>query len=188
MIQRVQSIYLFIVAGILVFLSLGIVICSTNTIKKNQFRVIKTVNTQGIFAKVLPFSSIDTKNTAQLETIYGAPISKEKEAVNISVFIFPFYIITGILALLSLFTIFCYKRLKLQYKLSKLIFLGSILLIISGVVSYYFLTMNEIIGAYRIISFDIGSYCLVGILIFSYLAQKGIKKDLKLIQSVDRIR
>ena len=86
----------------------------------------------------------------------------------------------GIVAVLSLITIFIYKKRKLQIKISYTM----ILLLVLAYVLYFILNLKSL-------SFSGIQYTFVFPLIsviFIYLAIKGIKKDEKLIRSLDRLR
>lgn len=81
--------------------------------------------------------------------------------------------------------LFSYKNLKRQLKLSQTISFFTLMLFIEITVLGFggFLLDNT-----KSIVPSLGYYLLPIILILNFLAQKGVKKDKKLLDSVDRIR
>ena len=88
-------------------------------------------------------------------------------------------------ALLSLFTLFSFKKRSLQLKL---IWLN--VLLILGLLVFMFFTIDQARtalpspgGAYRL-----GAFVPIVSLVFLFLARAGIRKDIKLLKAYDRLR
>lgn len=81
--------------------------------------------------------------------------------------------------------IFSYKNLKRQLKLSQTISFLTLMLFIEITLSAY---GGLLINNAESIVPNFGYYLLPITLILNFLAQKGVKKDKKLLDSVDRIR
>ena len=110
----------------------------------------------------------------------------ELQAIDISPKDFPVYLVVNLLTIvLLLISIFLYRNLKLQKKITKL----SILLVcgsaVTGAVIMYGPNAPE--GTVAPI-FAGGVLLLVGAVIFATLALRGIKKDQRTLASYDRIR
>ena len=87
-------------------------------------------------------------------------------------------ILTGISLLVSLITIFLYKNRKLQFRLC----LGGVLLSLLIIV-LYFDEVKNLSG-----SISLSAVFVFAILIGYILAAAGIRKDQKLVKSLDRLR
>ncbi len=87
---------------------------------------------------------------------------------------------------LSLFAIFSFKNLKRQFKITIYIISGSILCVISCFFTIY--TQSEKFKFFDGRFHLYGWIYLVIIFIFSILASRFIKKDIELLNSVDRLR
>lgn len=151
MIQRIQSVYLIIVAGLMLamlFLPLGYVVVDLN---------IQVFNVFGIFSMTEP------KVQVTPWALYLLPICS---------------------AVLSLITIIFYKRRKLQVNMCYLI-------IFSLLLFYVFLFMYTYVPGERYatnIEFVVATAFPLVSIILEGLAIRGIKKDDKLVRSLDRIR
>ena len=87
-----------------------------------------------------------------------------------------------VLVLINLLTIFLYKNRKLQMRLNRLSVL--LALTIAGFMLYeYFLGED-----YNIRAIQLGQYVPALVILFNLLALSGIKKDEKLVRSMDRLR
>jgi hypothetical protein len=90
-------------------------------------------------------------------------------------------ILTVVVAIGSLITLFLYKNRKLQIKITTALLVLSIL----DLVLYYLQTKNFVPTDW---SFDLTAVLALAIPFFLILAIRGISKDEKLIRSVDRLR
>jgi len=96
--------------------------------------------------------------------------------------------ICGLGALLSLVTIFLYKNRPLQKKLGYLIITLAIILPIVAVLLY----TNDSLALDQVdqveITDSVGLYLPIGMILFTALAVRGVSKDSKLVESMDRLR
>lgn len=98
-----------------------------------------------------------------------------------------FYLLTIVIFALIIQAIFSYKSLKRQLKLANLIIYIHALVVLFLVSVFAF--GKKMFGlAYDTTEVTIGFYGIFLSLIFSFLAMQGVKKDKKLLDSVDRIR
>ena len=98
-----------------------------------------------------------------------------------------FYLLTVVLFAFIIQAIFSYKSIKRQLKLANLIIYLHALVILFLVSVFAF--GKKIFGLeYDATEVSLGFYALFISLIFSFLATQGVKKDKKLLDSVDRIR
>ena len=88
-------------------------------------------------------------------------------------------------ALLSLISIFLYNNRKVQLKLTYITVTIAILMPVVAVLIFY----NQMTGLETTaINDDLGLYTPIGSVIFGILAGRYIKKDQKLVSSMDRLR
>ncbi len=98
-----------------------------------------------------------------------------------------FYIATILIFAFIVQAIFSFKSLKRQMKLANLIIYLHALVILFLVSLFVF--GKQMFGLeYETTEVSFGFYALFLSLIFSFLASQGVKKDKKLLDSVDRIR
>jgi hypothetical protein len=89
-----------------------------------------------------------------------------------------------LILLLSFIAVFFYRKRKIQMKLAGgLIFL--VCLLILGSAFYYFFVTKQYTGEIRL---GLNMLILPVMLLASYLAYRGIKKDEELVKSYDRLR
>ncbi len=94
--------------------------------------------------------------------------------------------IAGLAALLALYSLFRYDNRKLQMKLGAL---NALLIMIDVVLVVYLIyTGEKEMGQSSKGAFHVGFYLPLAALIFNSLANRFIRKDEKLVRSVDRIR
>lgn len=95
-------------------------------------------------------------------------------------------ILAGLGALIALIAIFLYKNRPLQIRLSYLVIIMGVLILIVASVLFY----NEAAAIYEKAKIDdhIGLYMPILSLILGFVAAKFIRKDEKLVRSMDRLR
>ena len=98
------------------------------------------------------------------------------------IWIYPATILVTVFILIAIFS---YKRLKVQFKMSNRIKFGLTFMLI-------FLTLNAYLGVFvkntETVVLGPGYFLFAIAVVFTYLASWGVKKDKKLLDSVDRIR
>jgi len=96
-------------------------------------------------------------------------------------------ILTSLVLLILLFsfiTVFFYRKRKIQMKLAAVVIILVCLLLL-GSVGYYFFVTRLYTGEIRL---GLNMIILPVMLLFSYLAYRGISKDEELVKSYDRLR
>jgi len=126
----------------------------------------------------LPFAEIIQNNELYVFSFRGIVTQGTVEETGLSLALF-----IGLIMLLHVYTLFCYKKRILQIRL--LVF--SILLLIGLFGLFYFFTYYTF-GDTANISFKIAVVFPLIAVILDYLAIRSIGKDEALIRSVDRIR
>jgi hypothetical protein len=91
----------------------------------------------------------------------------------------PILILTVIILLASLITIFLFKKRKLQLRISLLCLFLSLL-----VIALYFLQVKNYIQG----SYSLSAIFAIAVPVLLILAARGIRRDEKLVKSLDRIR
>lgn len=162
MIQRIQSVFLFFVAAVMIaFLFLP------------------------IWGKV-DFDAREVINLNAFQLIYTQENPAGEEIILTVKDTFWVSIIAILSAGIALFSIFQYKNRLRQIQLGAL---NALLMAGTIILSYYYSTIGEKMlptdypGEYKI-----GFYVIIAALLFNMLANRFIRKDEKLVRSADRIR
>lgn len=146
MIQRIQSIFLFLAGGA----------------------------SLGLFG--LPFAT--TPQAIESSMIFGDALYNVNDQVGLSV-------LFGLAGALALIAIFLFRNRGLQSKVS----LSALILNIGGLVfALYYLTQNLTEAGKAAIEFAFGAIFPIIAVFFCFLAYRFIKKDDKLVRSMDRLR
>lgn len=98
----------------------------------------------------------------------------------------PLVVLAVIMTALPIYTLFRFKKRNHQIKMCQLDMLLNLVFAVL-VLLYYVPNIQKTIGS-EMVAFKIGTYIPVVSLIFNLLAIKGIRKDIELLRSVDRIR
>lgn len=175
----------------LIMVTIGTDIFVTTVKKENTFSMTTHSNVYGVQRDV----SIEGDLTEKEATFIKQSIEKievpEEDLNQIPTLYFPFYSIGILLAMLTTLTILSYKKLKRQIKLGRVLFVLNFLGF-GTMLALYYLLRNETAGlaeSYEVTNeLGFGFYCIVIATAFSFLANIGIRRDIKLIQSIDRIR
>lgn len=101
------------------------------------------------------------------------------------IFFLPLIGLTFALIVLPLVAVFNYKRLQQQLRWMRINMFLSILLI-AALLLYYTTNIATLVGVEP--NYAAGVFIPLFVLAFSFLAMRGIKKDVKLLRSVDRLR
>jgi hypothetical protein len=102
-----------------------------------------------------------------------------------SSFLLPLSIIAALVTVLPLLIIFMYKNLGGQLRLVRLNILFNLVLI--GLMFFYYAEELKVKTAVEA-DYDLGVFLPLIALVFLFLAMRGIKHDIKLIRSADRLR
>lgn len=98
----------------------------------------------------------------------------------------PILIFVAAIAVISITAIFLYKKRPLQMKLTQIgIFLN--ILLVMGILFFYIDQIEQVTGTMANYQ-DIGIYLPLISLVFLILANRFIRKDEKMVRSVDRLR
>lgn len=100
-------------------------------------------------------------------------------------YLVPLTILTSLLVINPLITLFLYKNLKRQYAFTRINIFLSILHI--GLTFFFYIDQIEKV-VFVSPDYRLGVFMPLAALVFSFLAMRGIAKDIKIIRSVDRIR
>jgi len=128
----------------------------------------------------------DNFGTAMAIKITGIYQGVSEGVVQIKSFILQ-TIVTVVLALMPLVTIFYFKNRKKQLQITYL----NIFLVILLAVWFYVSSNNAVVEINKTLALEnigIGALLAPLNIVFLYLAAKGIRNDEKLIKSVDRLR
>ncbi|MFA7274128.1 MAG: DUF4293 family protein [Crocinitomicaceae bacterium] len=158
MIQRIQSVYLFIA-----ILCIGLV-----TFGKTLFTFLNDTLTLEISAF----------GVQQKEILVGSP---DYSAT------FPAYLIGIGLMILGIATLFSFKNVTRQHRFGRLFFYAYFAVVLSVILFYYF-GDEQIANGITRKHLNVGYFILVTGFPFTFLANTGINRDKKLLDSLNRLR
>ncbi len=155
MIQRIQTLYLFLAA-----VCSGLLFC-------------------------FDLASFDYGATMMNLSVFG--VDNQVDAAYFSdAYTLPLLVLAVIMTILPVVTLLIYKRRRHQVKLCQLDMLLNLVFAVL-VMLYYVSDIQKSINS-DVVTFGVGIYMPMASLIFNLLAIRGVKKDIELLRSVDRIR
>ena len=130
-------------------------------------------------------AKVEMDNVIQNFSFYGLQATETGEMLYSTTTL---VVISMLSSLVSLITIFAFKKRQLQIKMAQLNLFVHLILIVS-----IFFMMDEAVTALKInsaeaLDYGVSSYLVTLPLLFIYLAIRGIKKDEALVRAADRIR
>ncbi|MGM0478105.1 MAG: DUF4293 family protein [Bacteroidota bacterium] len=191
MIQRVQNLYLILVFIALIILTIGTDVFVSNVAKPEAFSLTTHANVYGVQRDLLIEGNISDVSAEYIKSTTEQIAVPEADMKGIPTFYFPFFSITILMCILTAATVLSYKKLKRQLRLGRLLFVLNFLGFGTMLVLYYLLRQETAdLGDSYTVSHQLGFgfYCIVIATAFSFLANIGIRRDIKLIKSIDRIR
>lgn len=191
MIQRVQNLYLFLTLVALVIVTIGSDVFVTTISKKESFELTTHANVYGVQRDITIEGELSPKDAEFVKKSIEKIEVPADDLKEIPTLYFPFYSIGILLSMLTAMTILSYKKLKRQIKLGRILFIFNFLSFGAVLVLYYLLRneTSDLGEAYKVSNqLGFGFYCIVIATAFSFLGNIGIRRDIKLIQSIDRIR
>lgn len=140
----------------------------------------------------MPLASFDNGTSVMKFTIFG--IQNPIETISLSnTYTWPLVVLTILMTLAPVITALLYKKRELQVKLCRLNMLVNIIFI--GLVFLYYETdIQKVIAAVEGDNYELEVAYFIGMvlplinLVLEILAIRGIKKDIELLKSIDRLR
>lgn len=158
--------------------------------RQTIFMLLSVIITALLF--FMPLASFNDGTTVMKFTIFG--IQQPIETISLSTaYTWPLVVLTILMTLAPFVTIFLYKKRELQVRLCRLTMLVNIIFI-GLIFLYYEADIQKIIAAvegdeYQLyVAYFFGMVIPLVNLILEILAIRGIKKDIDLLKSVDRLR
>ena len=140
----------------------------------------------------MPLVSFVANGSAMSFTIFG--IKNPIDTILLSTtYTWPLVVLTVLMTILPVYTIFIYKKRELQIRLCRLVLLLTVVFI-GLVFLYYESDLLKVIAAVEGDTYELDVAYFVGMvmplvnLVLQILAIRGIKKDIELLKSVDRLR
>lgn len=189
MLQRIQTLYLLIAIISLLIITFGTNIFSFDLEKEHEVDVEIAVNVFGTQAS----GTIELTEETETKKMYDFLKLKERanRVAGSPIISFPFYLITIFMTMLSVATLLSYKKLETQQKLGRFNFVFLVLGLVFVSIAFYGSRsqLNSMLEDLSVISrLGLGYYLLIVATAFAFLANLGVKRDLNLIKSIDRIR
>lgn len=197
MLQRIQTIYLIIYLVLSGAVLSGVSIlnfdASGDYIQESIQLNISSQQISGDGKLTLPAESVSQFSEDMKELPFDFDAETQTLTFEASS---PLLIVQILLMLFAVMTIFGYKNLKRQLNLARATFFLTLLYVLGVMAMVYFALdyanpyLDKIPLDNLIISrqTNLGFYLICAMLPFAYLAQMGIKRDLNLIKSLDRLR
>ncbi len=135
----------------------------------------------------LPIAGFFVGNESYEFSTLGVECIKATEAVGyeIAIVTWPLFVVELLVAVISLITIFKFKKLKLQKTLCAICIIMTLALIVSLAIMSYNITMIQ--GASGLHFYMANCLPVLCIILYA-MAMNGISKDQKTLRSYDRIR
>jgi hypothetical protein len=190
MIQRIQTVYLLVAIAALITLTLGVDVYSYALSKENSADFQFHVNSYGIQIDGELSEQISPEDENALSNFLKIK-NKTNQVSGLNYTSFPFYSITLFLTMITIATLLTFKKLPTQLRLGRMAFIFNLIILVFTVVFYYTLKsqFNEMLENAEVSSYlGVGFFCIIISTAFLFLANIGIKRDLDLIKSIDRIR
>ena len=179
MIQRIQTLWLFLVAACMV-------LCLLTPVAKYSFEDSPTEG-QRVEAQLDLFAH----DGADMATQMGEPVVTYSQRLT-GMETWPLVTLVLACGVIALGSIFLFKRRTLQVRLVAVGFLLNVvyafLLFFWGVDHYADLLSVGMGGAKPEVSWFVGSFAPLASLVFFFLAQRAIKKDEAMVRAADRLR
>lgn len=197
MIQRIQTAYFLVAATLVFWVGFGSsLVESTLTSKTTENKIHFNLN--GFGWQATTNSTISSVAKAQIKTQSKINQFKLSESNNVILLKqnYPVYITFCVIGLCLIAVIFMFKDLKKQLRLAKIALFILILTVLS-IVLFYIIAPSGIVHYCNEIfqsswqvknTFGFEFYLLCASICFVFLGITSIRKDQKLVQSLDRIR
>jgi hypothetical protein len=163
----------------------------TEVSKKGVFELRTTANSFGVQRAIVIQDELNNDDKTFIKKTIEKIEVPEENLKEIVTFYFPFFSIGILLSLLASLTLFSFKKLERQIKFGRILFIFNFLVFGATLVLYYLLRKETtaLSGDYTVSNqLGFGFYCIVIAVAFSFLANIGIRRDIKLLKSIDRIR
>lgn len=133
------------------------------------------------YTSMKPPTNYELRTLQVFDTAAGVPVVDATPK-------YPIYLVYGLLGVALLVDIFLYKNRKRQMMILRSAYIFGGLLIVLQLVTHQ--STSAYLSRGRHIESSIGPtmFFPIGILVFMFLAERGIKKDEELVKSMDRLR
>lgn len=191
MIQRIQTLYYGIAAICLIAITLGVNVFSYQISEDNSAHLNLDFSSYGVSGSA-DFFEVDLNQPKydDLRSIAKLENGVAKYDYKVLVY-FPFYALTIALSLMVLAAIFMFKKMPLQVRTGRAAFFFTFLLFVFVVVMYYAggTQFTEVIpDSQSTKTLGLGFYLLCISIAFLFLGNLGVRRDIKLVKSLDRLR
>lgn len=191
MIQRIQTLYYAFAAVCLIVVTLGVNVFSYEIEEANTSQLNLDFSSYGISASA-DFMDVNL-NASKYEDLRSlAELENGVVKYDYKVLVyFPFYALTILLGLMTLAALFMYKKMPLQVRTGRAAFFFTFLLFIFVIVMYYVggYQFTEVIPEAKATkTLGIGFYLICATVAFLFLGNLGVRRDIKLVKSLDRLR
>lgn len=198
MLQRIQTVYLaiFIILSALMLSGISVLQLQAKGtfVEEPIFLKIGSTSIEG-YGKLKLTNEVEIQEFADNMKNFPFSFNPEQQKLSLSK-PSPLLIFQILITICALMTFFGYKNLKKQLTLSRITFFLTLLYVLVVMAMVYLALdyANPYIDKFPLDDLvvsqqtNLGFYLICAMLPLAYLAQMGIKRDLNLIKSVDRLR
>ncbi|SFT47291.1 protein of unknown function [Lishizhenia tianjinensis] len=191
MLQRIQTIYYALAVICLLVLTLGLDVYTFTGDVSDSFELTAHYNTYGVQVNGTSSENLAPEKLEALTKYLNKEEGSILTSYSTSTVSFPFYILSILFLLLTLGAMLSFKNYKRQIRLGRMAFFFTLLALITTVVMFYLSGSNlEALVGEEGMTKNIGFafYALVLSVAFIFLGNIGVRRDQKLISSLDRLR
>lgn len=121
----------------------------------------------------MPLASFDNGSSIVKFTLTGSSV-------------WPLAVLAVLMTALPVFTAFLYKKRERQVKLCQLVLLLNVVFV--GLFLLYYIPDIQEVNSVETVQYKMGSFIPLLSILLEILAIRGIKKDIELLKSIDRLR
>lgn len=165
-------------------------LCARNS--KNAFKMIQRIQSVFLFLAAVASGLLFLfpiawfrDFTVKLYVTHVQDFVPGSELVFNKLMLLPLTLLAVIVVVLPILILFMYKNLSGQLRLIRLCILFDLVLI--GLIFFYYVALIEAVTVSEA-TYDKGIFLPLIALVFLFLALRGVRKDIKLIRSADRLR
>ncbi|MDX1446777.1 DUF4293 family protein [Lishizhenia sp.] len=191
MLQRIQTIYYALAVICLLVLTLGLDVYTYDGAISDSFELTAHYNSYGVQVEGTARENLVPEKAEALKEYLQLEEGSSLASFSTSTVSFPFYIISILILLLTLGAMVSFKNYKRQIRMGRMAFFFALVSLIATVVLFYLSGegMETLVGEEGVVkNIGFAFYALALSVAFIFLGNIGVRRDQKLISSLDRLR
>lgn len=191
MLQRIQTIYYAIAVICLLLLTLGMDVFTFKGVEQDSYSITAHYNSYGVQVEGTSSENLSPEKLSQLQEYLGGDKGELASSFSKSILNLPLYIVSILVLLLALGAIFSFKNYKRQIRLGRMAFFFALLSLLTTAIFFYIAggKLEDLVGEEGLTkNIGFAFYALALSVAFLFLGNIGVRRDQKLISSLDRLR